>query len=544
MADPFQDWLKYVTDLTQRSILTLDLLRERGNRMVEHAEQGMPPVLAFAHEMLLDARTFDPPANYALLRIVPPDDVKLDPQKPPIVIVDPRAGHGPGIGGFKKDSEIGLSLREGHPTYFVSFFPEPCPGQTLEHVERAEIRFLEEVRRRHPDTGKPILYGNCQAGWAVAMLGADRPDLAGAIVLNGAPMSYWAGAPGVNPMRTAGAFTGGEWSVRWLSDLGAGKFDGAWLVLNFELLHPANTFFSKLYNVHKDPQREAKRFLDFEKWWTGFYLLNEEEISWIVGNLFIGDKLEQGQLQLGEGHAIDMRRLTEPLVIFASAGDDITPPQQALQWIDEVYGTTEALRKHGQRIIYLLHGDIGHLGIFVSGAVALREHRAMIENLERMRKMPPGLYEMKIVRETGETDPAKDQFEVAFEERKVEDLHVEFDKRDFEQTEQTSRQMSAWYETFVRPWLHATVTPQVAEMLRQMHPDRFARLIFSDRWNPLMAMLAPLTEWARTNRVRAEPDSPYPHIETALAKQIESNWETWRTMRDAWYEAVFQAIVP
>jgi Protein of unknown function (DUF3141) len=29
--------------------------------------------------------------------------------------IDPRAGHGPGIGGFKADSEIGVALKAGHP---------------------------------------------------------------------------------------------------------------------------------------------------------------------------------------------------------------------------------------------------------------------------------------------------------------------------------------------------------------------------------------------------------------------------------------------
>ena len=544
MADPLQDLTKYATDFTQRWILLLDLLRQRGNRMIEHKEAGMPPVLSFEYETLLDGRTFDPPANYALLRIVPPENVRINPALRPVVIVDPRAGHGPGIGGFKQDSEIGMALCEGHATYFVSFFPEPCAGQTLAHVEEAEVRFLEEVCRRHPEAGKPILYGNCQAGWAVAMLGADRPDVTGPIVLNGAPMSYWAGAAGVNPMRTAGAFTGGEWAVRWLSDLGAGRFDGAWLVMNFELLHPANTFFSKLYNVLKNPEGEAQRFLDFEKWWTGFFLVNEEEITWIVGNLFIGDKLEQGELMLDENKKIDMKRLSEPVVVFASAGDDITPPHQALHWVSEVYPTTEDLKKHGQRIVYLLHKHIGHLGIFVSAAVARREHRAIIEHVERMRKLAPGLYQMKIVSETGEPDPAKDQFEVVFEERQVEDVRVEYDRRDFQLTETISKNTSAMYQAFVRPWMRAMITPPIAEAIRSMHPERASRLMWAERWNPWMAMLAPMAEWARTNRASPEPDSPYPAVEAAVAKQIEANWETVRTLRDAWFEAVFQAIVP
>ena len=62
----------------------------------------------------------------------------IDPAKPPFVVVDPRAGHGPGIGGMKQDSEIGVALAAGHPCYFIGFLPEPVPGQTIEDVCAAE----------------------------------------------------------------------------------------------------------------------------------------------------------------------------------------------------------------------------------------------------------------------------------------------------------------------------------------------------------------------------------------------------------------------
>ncbi|WP_371090212.1 DUF3141 domain-containing protein [Bradyrhizobium sp. WSM2254] len=65
------------------------------------------------------------PFNYGLVRIVPPEGVEIDPTRRPFMVVDPRAGHGPGIGGFKADSEIGVALKAGHPCYFVGFSPDP-----------------------------------------------------------------------------------------------------------------------------------------------------------------------------------------------------------------------------------------------------------------------------------------------------------------------------------------------------------------------------------------------------------------------------------
>lgn len=145
----------------------------------------------------------------------------------PIVVIDPRAGHGPGIGGSKLNSQIGVALDYGHPVYFITFSTEPEPGQTISSVHKAEIRFLEEVVKRHPDAPKPAVIGNCQAGWATALIGADRPDLTGPMVFNGSPISYWGGVEGTHPMRYKGGLTGGLWLTSFMSDLGNDKFDGA-----------------------------------------------------------------------------------------------------------------------------------------------------------------------------------------------------------------------------------------------------------------------------------------------------------------------------
>ena len=95
--------------------------------------------------------------------------------------------------------------------------------------------FLEKVIALHPDAeGKPCVIGNCQAGWAVMMLAAVRPELFGPIIVPGSPLSYWAGVKGKNPMRYSGGLLGGSWLTALSGDLGAGKFDGAALVGNFE----------------------------------------------------------------------------------------------------------------------------------------------------------------------------------------------------------------------------------------------------------------------------------------------------------------------
>ena len=228
---------EYLIDFAQRTVLYLDAMRQRENDRLERAGQVAPHVLTFEFKLILDGRSLPRPVNYALVEIVAPEGVEIDRRRRPFVIVDPRAGHGPGIGGFKADSEIGVALRAGHPCYFVGFLTEPVPGQTIEDVAAAEAMFLERVIALNTEAeGRPAVIGNCQAGWAVMILAAIRPELFGPIIVAGSPMSYWAGVRGANPMRYSGGLLGGSWLTAFASDLGNGTFDGAWLVQNFESL--------------------------------------------------------------------------------------------------------------------------------------------------------------------------------------------------------------------------------------------------------------------------------------------------------------------
>ena len=346
-----------------------------------------------------------------------------------------------------------MALKAGHPVYFVIFFPEPEPGQTLADVSRAEAEFLRIVGERHPKTRKPVVIGNCQGGWASMLVGALEPDLVGPIVINGAPMSYWAGNDGENPMRYAGGMLGGTWPALLASDLGAGTFDGAYLVENFESLNPANTYFDKYYNLFSKIDTEPERFLEFERWWGGFFLMDRQEIKWIVENLFVGNNLADGDAEWSEGRAFDLRAIQSPIILFASLGDNITPPQQAFNWVADLYPTTEALKANGQVIVGLMHKSVGHLGIFVSGAVAKREHTQIVDLIEYIEHLPPGLYGMQV--EEQKTNGSV-RYDVLLTERRVEDLQVlqKYGRKDegpFKVVEKTSETLASAYETFVHP---------------------------------------------------------------------------------------------
>src|SRR6201995_3043234 len=180
MSGLVADAVNYMVDAGQRSVLFLDIMRQRGDQYREHVAQTAPHVLSYAAELIIDGRKLDQPVNYVLVRIVPPKGVEIDMERRPFVVVDPRAGHGPGIGGFKADSEIGVAMKAGHPCYFIGLLLEPRPGQTIETIARAEAIFSEKVIERHPKAdAKPCVIGYCQAGWAVMILASLRPELFG-----------------------------------------------------------------------------------------------------------------------------------------------------------------------------------------------------------------------------------------------------------------------------------------------------------------------------------------------------------------------------
>jgi pimeloyl-ACP methyl ester carboxylesterase len=544
------DGVDYVIDAAQRGALFLDVMRQRGNQYREHLARIAPHVLEFEAELLVDGRTLDCPVNYVLARIVPPRGLEIDPKRRPFVVIDPRAGHGPGIGGFKADSEIGAAFKAGHPCYLVGFLPEPVVGQTIEDVARAEAVFLQKVIDLHPDAdGKPCVVGNCQAGWAVMMLAAIRPELFGPIIVAGSPLSYWGGKRGQNPMRYSGGMLGGSWLTAMMSDLGLGKFDGTWLVQNFEKLNPSNTLWSKQYNLYSNIDTEAPRYLGFERWWGGHISLNAEEIQFIVDELFVGNNLAAGKIKTRDGTTIDLRNIRSPIVIFCSKADNITPPGQALGWILDLYEDVNEIRSYGQTIVYTVHESIGHLGIFVSAGVARKEHGELSSNIDLIDTLPPGLYEAVFESKEGNTaspDLVFGDWVMRCEERTLDDIrrlgaNSVAEDRSFATAARISEINLSLYRTFMQPMVRAMATPQTAQWMRNAHPLRLQYELFSDA-NPLMKKAGPAVRWAKEHRRPVRKDNSLLRLQETISNGIVSWLDSWRDARDSWTEKTFFTV--
>jgi hypothetical protein len=350
-------------------------------------------------------------------------------------------------------------------------------------------------------------------------------------------------------MRYSGGLLGGSWLTALTSDLGAGKFDGAWLVQNFENQNPANTLWTKQYNVYSKIDTEAPRYLGFERYWGGHVNLNAEEIQFIVDELFIGNKLAAGMIKTSDRTAVDLRNTRSPIVVFCSKGDNITPPQQALGWILDLYEDVNDIRACGQTIVYTIHENIGHLGIFVAGSVARKEHGEFASNIDLLDTLPPGLYEAVFEPKTDNTpgaDLVTGDWLMRCEMRTLDDIrdlggNDAADERRFATAARVSEVNLALYRTFSQPIVRALVPAPLAETLHQTHPLRVQYEIFSNA-NPFMTPVAGLAEEVRKNRRPVAPDNPFIAAQEYVSKQIIAALDGWRDFIEAFAERTFLTV--
>jgi hypothetical protein len=543
MMTPLTD---YMIDAAQRWVLFLDVLRRRGNNEQEMAARPTATVLRFGHEEIMSGQSLARPMNYALLRILPPDGVVLDPRKRPVVVVDPRAGEGPGIGGFKAESEIGDALRAEHPVYFLGFSQQPVPGQTFLDVVEGQVKFFERVVELHPDSPRPFAIGNCQAGYQTLMVAMLRPDLFGPCLIAGSPMSYWQGVHGENPMRYTGGLLGGSWLTALTSDLGHGKFDGAWLVQNFDSLGPANWLWGKQYEVYANVDKDADRYIAFEKWWGDFIALNGEELQFLVDDFFIDDKLARNQLASSDGTVFDFRRIASPIIVFTSTGDNISPPPQSLGWIVDLYRDVDDIRAGEQTIVYCLSHTIGHLAIFVSTKVGAEQDEEFVQMMDVIDCLPPGLYEMVIEPLPVDVPPGafvNGDWIVRFEPRSIDDItalgrNSAADDRAFAAVARVSALNLAAYRACMQPWIRAFSTQQTADIAHALHPLRLSYTLFADGM-PWMRDIEAQAASVSASRRPTGSDNPFLRLQALVSGQITAGLNAYQAERDRMMERAF-----
>jgi len=236
-------------------------------------------------------------------------------------------------------------------------------------------------------------------------------------------------------------------------------------------------------------------------------------------------------------------------VVFCSKGDNITPPQQALDWILDLYENVDDIRSCGQTIVYTIHESVGHLGIFVSGGVAKKEHGEFSSNIDLIDTLPPGLYEAIFEDKTAETanpDLASGNWVMRCEARTLDDIRAlggndMADERRFATAARVSEINLSLYRTFVQPMVRAFVSAPVADWMRQFHPLRLQYELFADQ-NPAMTSVAALAGQVRENRKSVASNNPFVVMQENFSNQIVTALDAWREASEALSERMFLAI--
>jgi len=181
--------------------------------------------------------------------------------------------------------------------------------------------------------------------------------------------------------------------------------------------------------------------------------------------------------------------------------------------------------------------------------VAEREHEALMQLMDLIDCLPPGLYELvvtpKVAGEPG-ADLVSGDFLSRIEARLLDDIRAfgrnsEDDDRAFATAARVSEIGLANYRTYLQPIVKAIASEQIANAIRAMNPVRAQYTMFADS-NPMMKTVAETAEKVRANRHPVAPDNMLLQLQEQMADAIMAGWNAFRDMRDKAEEQTFFAI--
>ena len=423
---------------------------------------------------------------------------------------------------MKQDSEIGVALAAGHPCYFVGFLPEPMPGQTIEDVCTAEARFVEEVARAHPEAeGKPVHHRQLPGRLADHDDGRDPARSCPA-------RSCWparrcpTGPACAARTRCAisAALLGGTWLTALAGDLGDGIFDGANLVANFESLQPGQHLLGEaLQRLFQGRHRSGAlpRLRDLVGQ-PGAAQCRRDAVD-RRQPVRRQQARPRARSRTSDGVRVDLRniQLADHRVLLVGRQHHAAAAGAGLDHRPLRPRATRSSRT-ARPSSTTLHQTIGHLGIFVSGKVATKEHGEFATCMDMIDLMPPGLYEAVITEvddDTGQSRADRRQVSVPAggahagrhpgARRQQRGGRAALRRR----RPASPRSITGLYRTFAQPAVRAMAQPsQSADADARTAPQPAALRRFSDR-NPLMQPVKALAERCAPTASRSPPTTRF-----------------------------------
>jgi hypothetical protein len=113
---------------------------------------------------------------------------------------------------------------------------------------------------------------------------------------------------------------------------------------------------------------------------------------------------------------------------------------------------------------------------------------------------------------------------------------------DFNRVAAVSEMNDSLYNTFGSPWVKMLSTESSAGILKQLHPLRVNKYIFSDTVNPFMLSFKTLAPAVKKNRSAVSPDNPFLALEKNISDSIVTILDSYQNIRDHFDETLFFAI--
>ena len=211
-----------------------------------------------------------------------------------------------------------------------------------------------------------LVLGYCMGGTLSVLFGARHPELVKALVLLGTPVDF-------HRSGQLARFTRREvFDAELLMDA-FGNMPPALMQSGFKVMNPADAVF-KIVNLFLDgaDEQRVRHVVALESWLDDNIAFPGGLYREYISGLYQDNALVAGNFRVG-GEAIDLRRLTSPLLNVIALRDHICAPPSSRALMERV-GSTDKLA---------LEFDTGHIGMTTSRRAHDKLWPAIIEWMEQ-----------------------------------------------------------------------------------------------------------------------------------------------------------------
>lgn len=287
--------------------------------------------------------------------------------KYPVIIIPPQAGHDSKIADYNENqSLVRVFQNNGFDVFVTEWLSAEKKDSELGIADY--IRFTDsavEKVKKLTCSEKVHMVGQCQGGWQSAMYASLYPQKIAGMVIAAAPIDFNADRGFLNLIVEEKDMT----FFRELVNEGGGLMTGKAMIFGFKAMQPIEHYFLKylreLNMVLKHDGRAIERHIQFERWYENPQNLPGKFYLEAVEYVFKKNCLANPGLFQIDGRPIDLRNITNPLVLMGGKNDHITLPGQ-------VFGMRKLVGTDQSKIIEIL-SDGGHIGTLM-GSKSLREN--------------------------------------------------------------------------------------------------------------------------------------------------------------------------